>query len=60
MCFLATWTGADVFLVGCIGGLLQVNQFVQFILGGDYSFAYSVHAHLHATLIPLLIASILT
>lgn len=57
---LASWTTADVLLLAIVCGLLQLNQFLQFVLGGDYDTLYNVHAKMLWPLAPLLVSSILT
>jgi hypothetical protein len=46
--FLGAWCATDAFLLSCVSGLLQLEQFVKFVLGGDESKAlYSATASLN-------------
>ena len=44
--FLAAWCAPDAFLLACIAGLIQLEQFITFILGAELKPIYSAHAAL--------------
>lgn len=54
----SSWSACDVFLLACIAGLLQLNQFVQFIIG-DMPGIYSATAHLQWPLIPMFLGVVI-
>lgn len=56
--WLASWCAADALVLACIAGLLQLNQFVEFIIGEDLIGVYTAHATLHLSLFPLLLAAV--
>lgn len=58
LCWVASWCAADALAVACLAGLLQLDQFVEFILGDDLVGLYSAQAVLHLALLPLLMASL--
>lgn len=57
LCWLSSWCAADVFVLSCLAGLLQLNQFVNFIVGEDLKGVYTVHASLHSSFVPLFLAA---
>ncbi|CCW65034.1 unnamed protein product [Phytomonas sp. EM1] len=57
--FLASWFAVDAFLLACIAGLLQLNQFVQFMLGSNMEDLYTAHATFLWPLMLLLVGSVL-
>lgn len=57
--FLASWCAADAFLLACLTGLLQLRQFVTFVLGDGMSGVYTAHATLLWPLAPLGAAALL-
>lgn len=57
--FLASWCAADVFVVACVAGLLQLHQFVTFVLGEGMDDVYTAHATLRWPMLPLTVAAVL-
>ncbi|KEG08391.1 hypothetical protein DQ04_07291000 [Trypanosoma grayi] len=55
---LAAWCAVDALLLACVAGLLQISQFVDYMLGSNMSKIYGAEAHLLWPLIPLLISSV--
>ncbi|KEG07661.1 hypothetical protein DQ04_09161040 [Trypanosoma grayi] len=55
---LASWGAADALLLACVAGLLQIGQFVEFIIGKNMGAIYSAEAQLLWPLIPLLISAV--
>jgi hypothetical protein len=43
---LAAWSSSDAFLLACVAGLLQIEQFVSFIVGPVMAKLYIVHCEL--------------
>lgn len=56
--FIASWCAADVLLLACLLSHLQLNQFIQFVLGEGMEAVFSAHAHLLWPTIPLGAAAI--
>ena len=56
--FLASWCAADVFVVACVAGLLQLHQFITFVLGEGMDDIYTAHATLQWPMLPLAVASL--
>lgn len=56
--WLSSWCAGDAFVVACVAGLLQLNQFVQFILGPGMEDVYVAHAGLLWPLLPLAVGSV--
>ncbi|RNF01444.1 uncharacterized protein Tco025E_08579 [Trypanosoma conorhini] len=54
---LASWGAADALLMACVAGLLQLGQFVEFIIGRDMNAVYTAEARLLWPLLPLLFSS---
>ncbi|KAK7197704.1 Paraquat-inducible protein A [Novymonas esmeraldas] len=44
--FLASWCAADVLVIACVAGLLQLHQFVTFVLGDGMNDVYTARATL--------------
>lgn len=42
--FLASWCASDVFMLACLAGLLQLEQFVKFIMGPNSEALFDAHA----------------
>lgn len=57
--FLASWCAADAFIVACVAGLLQLHQFVTFVLGSGMDDVYTAHAALLWPMAPLAAAALL-
>lgn len=56
--WLASWCAADALVLACVAGLLQLNRFVEFVIGEDLAGVYTAHATLHLSLLPLFLASV--
>ncbi|KAH9577665.1 Intermembrane transport protein PqiA-like [Trypanosoma melophagium] len=56
--FFASWCAADVLLLACVAGLLQLGQFVEFVIGKNMNSVYRAEAELLWPLLFLLIASV--
>lgn len=56
--WLASWCAADALALACLAGLLQLNDFVAFIVGEDLVGIYTAHAILHLSLLPLFLAAL--
>lgn len=56
--WLASWCAADALVLACLAGLLQLNDFVEFIVGEELIGVYSAHATLHLSFLPLLGAAV--
>ncbi|KPA74058.1 hypothetical protein ABB37_09362 [Leptomonas pyrrhocoris] len=56
--FLASWCAADVFVVACVAGLLQLHQFITFVLGDGMDDVYTAHATLRWPMLPLTVAAL--
>jgi hypothetical protein len=56
--FLASWCAVDVFVIACIAGLLQLHQFIRFVLGDGMDDVYNAHATLLWPMLPLTAASL--
>ncbi|KPI88879.1 hypothetical protein ABL78_1996 [Leptomonas seymouri] len=57
--FLASWCAADVFVVACVAGLLQLHQFVAFVLGDGMDDVYTARATLRWPMLPLTVAALI-
>ncbi|EKF33913.1 hypothetical protein MOQ_002409 [Trypanosoma cruzi marinkellei] len=57
LALLASWGAADAFLLACVAGILQLERFVEFVIGTNMRSVYMAEAHLLWPMIPLLIAS---
>ncbi|KAI5685636.1 Paraquatinducible protein A [Leishmania braziliensis] len=57
--FLASWCGADVLVLACVIGLMQLQQFVRFVLGEEVGIFYTAHASLLWPMFLLSAASVL-
>ncbi|RNF04071.1 hypothetical protein TraAM80_05423 [Trypanosoma rangeli] len=55
---LASWSAADAFLLACVAGLVQMEQFLRYLLGNEMKGIYGASATLLWPLIPLLIAAV--
>jgi hypothetical protein len=44
--FLGAWCAPDAFLLACVAGLVQLEQFITFILGAELKPVYEAHAQL--------------
>ncbi|CAD2221355.1 hypothetical protein AGDE_15098 [Angomonas deanei] len=53
--FFISWYACDVFALACVASLLQLNQFVQFVLGGGADDFYNAHASLLWPMFPFLL-----
>ncbi|CUG90855.1 paraquat-inducible integral membrane protein, putative [Bodo saltans] len=51
---LGAWCATDAFLLACVGALLQLTQFVNFVMGPALSTLYQAKAELHTPLLLLL------
>lgn len=56
--WLSSWCAADALVLSCLAGLLQLNQFIEFIVGEDLKGVYTVHATLHSSFVPLFLAAL--
>jgi len=52
--FLGAWCAADCFLLTCVASLVQLEQFIKFILGDAFLPVYQAHAQLQWPLLVLL------
>jgi hypothetical protein len=50
---LASWCATDAFLLACVAGLVQLEQFIKFVMGPSMSSMYSAKAVLHWPLLLL-------
>lgn len=57
--FLASWCAADVLVIACVIGLLQLQQFVRFVLGDSRDIVYTAHASLLWPMYLLAVAAVL-
>ncbi|AYU79865.1 hypothetical protein, conserved [Leishmania donovani] len=57
--FLASWCAADVLVIACVVGLLQLQQFVRFVLGDSRDILYTAHASLLWPMYLLAVAAVL-
>lgn len=55
---LSSWCAADVFLMACVAGLLQLPQYIAFVMGGDMEEFYTASACLLAPLAGLSVAAV--
>lgn len=56
--WLASWCAADALVLACLAGLIQLNDFVEFIVGEELVGIYTAHAILHLALLPLFLAAV--
>ncbi|GET89628.1 paraquat-inducible protein A, putative [Leishmania tarentolae] len=57
--FLASWCAVDVLVIACVVGLLQLQQFVRFVLKDDKDILCTAHASLLWPIYPLAVAAVL-
>ncbi|CUG90672.1 paraquat-inducible integral membrane protein, putative [Bodo saltans] len=50
---LGAWCATDALLLACVGGLLQLSQFVKFVMGPALSSVYQAEAELRTPLLGL-------
>ncbi|ORC83398.1 uncharacterized protein TM35_000721010 [Trypanosoma theileri] len=55
--FFAPWSAAEALLLACVAGLLQLGQFVDYMLGSNMGAFYSARANLLWPLLLLLLGS---
>ncbi|ORC91869.1 uncharacterized protein TM35_000054650 [Trypanosoma theileri] len=55
--FFASWSAADALLLACVAGLLQIGQFVDYMLGSNMGALYGARANLLWPLLLLLLGS---
>ncbi|KAG5476559.1 hypothetical protein LSCM1_04274 [Leishmania martiniquensis] len=57
--FLASWCAADVLVIACVIGLMQVHRFVDFVLGDGMEIVYTANATLKWPIPVLAVAALL-
>ncbi|KAG5502315.1 hypothetical protein GH5_05290 [Leishmania sp. Ghana 2012 LV757] len=57
--FLASWCAADVLVIACVIGLMQVHRFINFILGDGMEILYSANSTLGWPIPFLAVAAVL-